>query len=300
MTKKMTEKDRTILGQGAPYLIILVVLAGYAIFLYVVKRTSDLQVSDFINNITIFMGWIVALLTAVIYLSKTRKDSQKLKKEEIRRSLEIDAFREINRAVTNLVDAIADVSNAYFSWSSQLKLHLIDLQGFQFNKAELDSKISQQRVNLWKKCASFILAIEANEIVVIQFDHLRKYIQFEVDDINEVFRGFQQYLVCTTMDNLRKERDSSIFERKCMKIRDKLMSIQNYLFDYRIELMNSMLGEIFDSQVPVRKPRDPKYKTLTEVAIKEEVEKEVERRELKLLEQFRGKEPSSPKGPANQ
>lgn len=280
--------------------LILFVITGYALFLLIMWMSKALSRGDFISNITIFVGWVVALLTAGIYLNKTRKDNQKLKKEGIRRSLEIDAFREINRAVTNLADAVADISNTYSWWPSQLKLHLSDPQVFQFDKAELNLKIGHHRVNLWEKCASFILAIEANEIVVIQFDHFRKYIQFKVDDINEVINGFQQYLVCTTMELLRKDRDSSIFERKCMKIRDELVSIQNYLFDYRIELMNSMLGEIFDSQVPIRKPRDPKHKTLTEVAIKEEVEKEAERRELKFLEQFRGKKHPSPKGPDNQ
>lgn len=289
-----------ILNRIKAFGLILFVITGYALFLLIMWISKALSRGDFISNTTIFVGWIVALLTAGIYLNKTRKDNQKLKKEEIRRSLEINAFREINRAINNLADAIADISNTYSWWPGELKLHLTDPQVFQFDKAELNLKIGQHRVNLWEKCASFILAIEANEIVVIQFDHFRKYIQFKVDDINEVINGFQQYLVCTTMEHLRKDRDSSIFERKCMKIRDELMSIQNYLFDYRIELMNSMLGEIFDSQVPIRKPRDPKYKTLTEVAIKEEVEKEAERRELKFLEQFPGKKHPSPEGPDNQ
>lgn len=57
---------------------------------------------------------------------------------------------------------------------------------------------------------------------------------------------------------------------------------------------------MFDSQVPIRKPRDPKHKILTEVAIKEEVEKEAERRELEALEQGRGKEHPDPEDTDNQ
>jgi len=38
--------------------------------------------------------------------------------------------------------------------------------------------------------------------------------------------------------------------------------------------MNSILKDIFEKKVPNRKARDPKYKTLTELAIKEKVEKE--------------------------
>jgi hypothetical protein len=47
--------------------------------------------------------------------------------------------------------------------------------------------------------------------------------------------------------------------------------------------MNSLLGDTFDTKVPMRKPRDPKYKLLTEVAIKKEVEKEAKKRENRYL-----------------
>ncbi len=47
--------------------------------------------------------------------------------------------------------------------------------------------------------------------------------------------------------------------------------------------MNSLLVDIFDIKVPMRKPRDPKYKLLTEVAIKEKVEKEARERECKHI-----------------
>jgi hypothetical protein len=44
--------------------------------------------------------------------------------------------------------------------------------------------------------------------------------------------------------------------------------------------LNHFLGDVFQAKVPRRKPRDPRYKILTELAIKEEVEKELERREI--------------------
>jgi len=296
MTEKTTEQDKTILGQGAPYLLILAVLASYAIFLYVVKRTDTLQASDFISNITIFVGWIVALLTAVIYLSKTRKDNQKLKKEEIRRSLEIDAFREISKAATSFGKILTKVSSEYLWWPFDLKNYREDPRYHKFDKAKIELQTLRQNGDLMRGVAEFILAIEANEIAVIQFDHLRKYIQFKVDDANELIRQFSDYLRVVALEKL----GYSDLKERCKRIEEKLHEIGSYLFDYRIELMNSMLGETFDSQVPIRRPRDSRYKTLTEVAIREEVEKEAERRELKFLEQFRGKEPSSPKGPDNQ
>ena len=300
MTKKITEKDKAILGQWAYYLPILALLVGYGIFLYLVRRTDTLQPGDLINNITIFVGWIVALLTAVIYLNKTRKDNQKLKKEEIRRSLEIDAFREINKAVTNFASVLVEVSNKYLWWPYELKMHRENPKYHKFDKVKIELETDQQRISLMRVLTNFILAIEANEIAVIQFDRLRKYIQSEVDGANKLIMEFLDYFMPTEREILLTEPGCLDFRERCKKIKEELDIICCYLFDYRIELMNSRLGETFDSQVPIRKPRDPKYKVLTEVAIKEEVEKEAERRGKEFLAQGPGKEHLDSKGTDHQ
>lgn len=260
---------------------------GYLWWVISFKRRGILSEGDFINIVAIFIGWIVALLIAWIHLKKTREDNLKLKKEEIRRSLEIDTFREINKAITSFSSMITNVSTAYLIWPSNLKLHIQNPEIFKFNKMEIDLEISQQVVNLLRGSADFILAIESNEIAVIQFDHLRKYIQFKVDDVNESIRNFQKYFIEMEKEKWQKEEGYVEFKRKCDEIYEELNNIQSYLFDYRIELMNSLMGEIFDKKVPERRPRDPKYKTLKELAIKEKVEKEAEVRELRAL---KGKE----------
>ncbi|MBN2180255.1 MAG: hypothetical protein JW743_12615 [Deltaproteobacteria bacterium] len=73
--------------------------------------------------------------------------------------------------------------------------------------------------------------------------------------------------------------EESEFQRKCEDISSRLIDVQCYLIDYRIELMNHILGEIFDCKVPERKPHDPKFKTLKEIAIPEEVEKQFKQME---------------------
>jgi len=81
--------------------------------------------------------------------------------------------------------------------------------------------------------------------------------------------------------DLLTKKGNSEFTKKYDEISDNLFTIQCYLFDYRIVLMNSLFGDIFDTKVPFRRPKDSKYKLLTEVAIKEEVEKELKKREDK-------------------
>jgi len=166
---------------------------GYLYGVVALKRKGVLSEENFINILTIFIGWIVALLIALIHLKKTREDNLRLKEEEIRKALEIDAFREINKGITSFSSVITTISTAYLIWPNNLKLHIQTPEIFKFNKIEIDLEINQQVVNLLRGSTDFILAIESNEIAVIQFDHLRKYIQFKVDDINELIRNFQKY-----------------------------------------------------------------------------------------------------------
>ena len=225
------------------------------------------------------VGWLIALLIAINYLQKNRRDNQIAKKEEFKKSLEIDAFREINKEIYNFSHLIGDISVYYMVLKSNLCLHEKYPEIQKFNKVEIDFQIDQQVVNILKGISNLSLIIESNEIAVIQFDHLKKYIQFKTEDVKELIIDFQKYFFKETIKDLLTKKGNSEFTKKCDEIIDYLYTIQCYLFDYRIELMNSLFGDIFDTKVPFRRPKDSKYKLLTEVAIKEEVEKELKKRE---------------------
>jgi len=117
--------------------------------------------------------------------------------------------------------------------------------------------------------SNFVIAIEANEIAVIEFDCLRKYIQRKTNDVSEVIRVSRDVLNDVTLNPLKLSLDNG-WIKQCDDINEKLMDIIGYLFDYRIELMNSFLSDIFENEVPRRKPSDPQCKTLLEVAEKED------------------------------
>jgi len=230
------------------------------------------------------VGWLIALLIAINYLQKNRRDNQIAKKEEIKKSLEIDAFREINKSVTIFSHVISDISGYFRSlYSINLFLHRRNPTIAKFNKMETILELRKKHENLIQGLTRFLIAIELNEIAVIQFDHLRKYIQFQIDDVNDKIDNFEKYFNKTEKEKLVSEKGYSEFKENCEEIIEYFVNIQSYLFDYRIELMNSLLSDIFDTKVPMRKPTDSKYKLLTEVAIKEEVEKEAKKRENRYL-----------------
>ena len=230
------------------------------------------------------VGWLIALSIAINYLQKNRRDNQIAKKEEFKKSLEIDAFREINKSVTTFSYAISDIS-AFYRTLYSLKLFLFKKNPtiFKFDKVGIIQEMRKEHENLIQGLTRFLITIESNEIAIIQFDHLRKYIQFQIDDVNDKIDNFERYFNKTEKEKLVSEEGYSEFKENCNEIIEYFVNIQSYLFDYRIELMNSLLGDIFDTKVPMRKPRDPKYKLLTEVAIKEEVEKEARKRECRHI-----------------
>jgi len=229
------------------------------------------------------VGWLIALLIAINYLQKNRRDNQITKKEEFKKSLEIDAFREINKGIYNFSHLVGNISVYYILLKSKLSSHKKYPEIQKFNTVEIDFQIGQQVVNILEGISDLCLIIESNEIVVIQFDHLKKYIQFKTEDVKELIIDFQKYFFKETIKDLLTKKENSEFTKKCDEMSDNLFTIQCYLFDYRIELMNSLFGDIFDTKVPLRIPKDSKYKLLTEIAIKEEVERELKKREDRYI-----------------
>ena len=224
------------------------------------------------------IGWLVALFIAINYLQKNRKDNQIAKKEELRKNLEIDAFREITKEIYKFSNLLSIISVYYISLKSQIHLYKKYPKIQKIHKAKIDFEISQHSVSILNGISNFILVIESNEISIIEFDHLRKFIQFRTEDVKELILEFQKYFWKKT---ILPNKPTIEIDKKCDELANEIFTLQSYLFDYRIEIMNSLLGDIFNKEVPRRKPLDPQYKILIEVATKEEVEKEAKKREAR-------------------
>lgn len=257
------------------FLIVFIYFGGI-LSLYLCRILDQ---KDLISNLTIAFGWIVALLIALIHIKRAKTENERLKKEEIKKKLEIDAFKEINKAINGFSNRITSIYTLFFyTLPCKLKNHIQNPVLFKFDPIQIDREIGLARVNLYQGNTNFLLSIESNEIAVIEYDHYRKYINFKTDDLYRLIEDFILYFTKTNKDALKQEKAFLEFKKKCDQINKLAQDILSYLFDYRIILMNSMLKEIFDKSVPSRKPKDPKYKILSDVAIKGEVEKEEERR----------------------
>jgi len=261
------------------YKSILYILILYILSIIILSVIHVISMSDFIDNLVIFFGWIIILVIALIQLKENREDNQIAQKEEIRRSLEIDAFKETNKARYELSNSIGSMHVLFLLLPSDLLLCFKNPKANKFDKNNITLKIRLQIDNLLKSLENFIVTIENNEIALIGYHHYRLFLTFRIKDIIKKIDGFQSYFGNLTLEKLSIEENFIYFEEYCYTIRQNLSNIAVWLHDYRIELMNSMLEDIFEKKVPTRKAKDPKFKTLMELATKEKVEKESIKRE---------------------
>jgi len=261
------------------WLTVLLII-GYALAILTLAFFNILSRENLILTFTTTLGWLVALSIAIINLNRARKNNKEAKDYETKKKLEIEAYRDINKAIDVLSKKMTSLSTFFLATlPSHLKNHLANPGIFKYDPIKMDLERMRLRVDLYEGMATLLLTIEANEISVIEFDHYRKYIHFQVEDLHKLLDEFDSYSQNLLSKSYIERPDAyTELKNKCDKIWNFANNIQCYLFDYRILLMNSILSDIFGKTVPARKPRDPQLKTLLEVAIKEEIEKEAERR----------------------
>jgi len=251
------------------FLIILLFPIG-AYFLLVKKELITEEA--FYSNLLGFAGWIIALLIAWIHIRKNREDNLIIQEKEIKKRFEIESFKEINKVMVENEDGLTDISTYYiFTWKQKIRNSIKDLNDNEIiltnnilTNIYLEAREQNTRlIELWK---NFIVSIETYEIALIQFNKLREVLNNKFKEILFITNDFEKYILnLARKQSLNKETDLAELDKKMLEINNKIMDIACYLRDYRIELMNSVLGDIFHSEVPKRKAEEPN-KTLTQIA----------------------------------
>ncbi len=143
------------------------------LLLFYFKILSD---KDLVLTFTTAFGWLVALFIAIKNLDRARKDNKKAKEYEIKKRIEIDAFKEINKAINVLSGKLTSLSTFFLATlPNHLKNHVENPTMFSYDPIKRDLEKGALHVGLYEGMTTFLLAIEANEIAAIDFDYLRKY-----------------------------------------------------------------------------------------------------------------------------
>ena len=231
------------------FIILLFPISAY--FLLVKKELITEEA--FYGNLLVFAGWIIALLIAWINIRKNREDNIIIQNNEIRKRLEIEAFKEVNKMIEEVNLALSEIG-AYYGYelikelsSNEDSLFLSKLQSYtQFNK-----KMEDKLLMLWIK---YKLKIRSHEIALLQFNDLKNKIDLKFKDSVLFASEFGKYIQTIKTKNSLTSNELLEIKNKCIKI-DKCFSILGKgLTEYGLELQNEMLGGIFKSKVP--KPQD--------------------------------------------
>jgi hypothetical protein len=238
------------------------------VYLYYNKTIKP---SAILNNITIFIGWLIALLLIFIQLKKNHEASIALNKEEIKKNYCIKAFETFNVEITNLSKTIIKVGNSYLSPLLYNPEIVVDQK--ELKEIVKSLNITNQFVILTNALSNFLITYEAYEIAFLEFKHYKEYIQLLIIKMEKELQILIDYLYSNN-DEIYLQINQKVFVDKCNLINDMSIDLLSYLFDFRIEIMNKFMSDTFDATVPDRKPLKGSKKILREVAIKEEVEKE--------------------------
>jgi len=267
--KKLFKRNYTYLLTF--FIILLFPLSAY--FLLVKKEFITKEA--FFSNVLGFAGWIIALLIAWIHIRKNREDNLAIQNSEIRKRLEIETFKEVNKMIEKTNLALADIG-AYYSYTfvKELRLNIIELASNKaiFSSDMLPSGIlerihtitSQQTTRLLELWTNFILSIGANEIVLTRFDNLKKVLDSKFKKSCLLASDFEKHILRLKTKNSLSKNDLPEFENRCEEIDKCLDDLSQDLTNYSIELMNEMLGEIFKSKIPKRKAKESR-KTFTQI-----------------------------------
>jgi hypothetical protein len=127
----------------------------------------------------------------------------------------------------------------------------------------------------------FAFVIETYQLALSDIHHLYLYIRFRVHDVAQ-----QLGVVPINLPEnvaLTDAAGREAFRSKCAEIGERLNDITLYIGDFRIEVMNSLVGPLFDRRVPRRRPAKASVKTLVELATPEAVAEENQRRIIEAV-----------------
>ena len=264
------------------YLLIFVIICVPTCRIIYSDEFYILDYKDRLDYVMPLIGWFIAFSLLILQLNKNRQDNDEIKKLEIKKTLQIEAYRQINISITECSKIFTEIYVYYSMLPNKLKIYSQD-SNFNFQSFILPCAINQYFIDLHKGHSIYKGAIEANKIAITEFDHLDTKIFLEVHRLSCLINEFRDFILKNSQQSLLKEKKGE-FAQKSNEISQMMLDIQCYLHDFRIILMNYFLEDIFDVQVSGRVPNDKNTKTLSEIASnKEEVQKEFEELEKSLI-----------------
>jgi len=253
------DKIKIFFKRNIAYFLTFFIILLFPISAYCLLVKKDLITEEaFYSNVLGFAGWIIALFIAWIHIRKNREDNLAIQNSEIKKRLEIEAFKEVNEMIEKINLALADIGT-YYGYELIKGLHFgkitLFLDKLQRTYAQSNKQMEDGLLTLWIK---FTLKIRAHEIVLIRFNDLKNKLDFKFKESILLVSEFVHYTQKLKTENILPKDEFLKIKNKCEKIDKSLSNLSKGLTDYSNELQNEMLGEIFNSKIPKLKNKEPR------------------------------------------
>lgn len=122
-----------------PIKLAVFLIGGYVLTIIILFCFKVIEIESLWLISTSALGWLIALVIAIIHLNKAKEDNQEATKYEIKKKLEIEAYRDVNKAINNFSNTITSVSTLFFyTVPSKLELHIQNPMIFKFDRIQID------------------------------------------------------------------------------------------------------------------------------------------------------------------
>ncbi len=236
-----------------------------------------------INNNTNLITIIGIVISASVLLLQSflqNRSNLKLQKENIKDDIKRKFHAEIEEAVTKASDLASDLASLlrnvyhieYPSIRNSLDNGLVT-NGFRTttdNFMKLYDDTTRAAIDV-------IFVIEKYEIIQPEIKIFQTAINVALDDMREhyleILREIMTFLPSVIIDDKGHSRmiakqfpsvqQMNNFKKTYEVFEEALSHLSNWLYDFRIEIQNLLLGNLFNNKVPYRKPRDKKWLVIT-------------------------------------
>lgn len=231
------------------FIIFLFPLGAY----FLLVKKALIAKEAFFSNVLGFASWIIALLIAWIHIRKNREDNLAIQNGEIRKRLEIEAFKEVNKTIEKTAMILAEKETCYYRMYIQMnEARLNDKESTILLLSSLRNiynKMSHETMGLpelWKK---FNLSIMAYEIILTEFEGSLDILRAKFKASIVLTLKFEKVLLNLKENDSLTKNVLPTLKKECKAIKKNLTDIGLCLKNYRVETMNKIMGPIFDRKI---------------------------------------------------
>lgn len=227
-------------------------------------------------------GIIIGAIIVVWQMGRQHRNALLLQQENARDALRLRIFNDIEQHIKSVTDTIISVGSYALNIPCNLKAYK-EQRKLGLNPAPIKERtltFNNLRSAMDKTISRLFSIFESYEIVNPNFKIFQTALNTATYDANQAFQPLYETLLKFLPIDLPKHKtqvtDLEVIipaipdNEQLQHIKDlankyfkAVFTIENYIYDLKVEIQNIFLGSLFKYKVPPRKPIDPNCKVIT-------------------------------------